>query len=172
MTGFLHEAGHYLDYNLSKDSKPLHTKMKNLDHFLKIDALHFINKIYRNKLGKQAVDFKNLSPQELKNGLDFYKKLENFNKIKDLDKLVSIELSKNKIVNSAISDLIGGVTKGIVLSVDHKLYQHSTLYWNDDTLKAEATAHFFEAIGSGGDRLRAFKTAFPCLYMYLLNNIR
>ena len=172
MTGFLHEAGHYLDYNLSKDGKPLHTKMKNLDHFLKIDALHFINNIYRNKLGKQAVDFKNLSPQELKNGLDFYKKLENFNKIKDLDKLVSIELSKNKIVNSAISDLIGGVTKGIVLSVDHKLYQHSTLYWNDDTLKVEATAHFFEAIGSGGDRLKTFETAFPCLYMYLLNNIR
>ena len=172
MTGFLHEAGHYLDYNLSKDGKPIHTKMKNLDHFLKIDALYFINNIYRNKLGKQAVDFKNLSPQELKNGLDFYKKLENFNKIKDLDKLVSIELSKNKIVNSAISDLIGGVTKGIVLSVDHKLYQHSTLYWNDDTLKVEATAHFFEAIGSGGDRLKTFETAFPCLYMYLLNNIR
>ena len=172
MTGFLHEAGHYIDYNLSKDGKPIHTKMKNLDHFLKIDALYFINKIYRNKLGKQAVDFKNLSPQELKNGLDFYKKLENFNKIKDLDKLVSIELSKNKIVNSAISDLIGGVTKGIVLSVDHKLYQHSTLYWNDDTLKVEATAHFFEAIGSGGDRLKTFETAFPCLYMYLLNKIR
>ena len=172
MTGFLHEAGHYLDYNLSKDGKPLHTKMKDLEYFLKKDALDFINKIYRGKLGKQAVDFKNLSIQELKNGLDFYRKLGDLKNIKDLDKLIGFELSKNKIVNSAISDLIGGVTNGIVFSKEHKLYQHYPLYWNVDTLKAEATAHFFEVIGSGGNRLRTFKTTFPCLYIYLLNKIR
>lgn len=172
MTGFLHEAGHYLDYNLSKDGKPLHTKMKDLEYYLKKDALDFVNRIYRGKLGKQAVDFKNLSIQELKNGLDFYKKLGNLENIKDLDKLVGVELSKNKIVNSAISDLIGGVTNGIVFSNEHKLYQHPPLYWNVDTLKAETTAHFFEVIGSGGNRLRTFKTVFPCLYIYLLNKIR
>ena len=86
--------------------------------------------------------------------------------------MIGFELSKNKIVNSAISDLIGGVTNGIVFSKEHKLYQHYPLYWNVDTLKAEATAHFFEVIGSGGNRLRTFKTTFPCLYIYLLNKIR
>ena len=66
MTGFLHEAGHYLDYNLSKDGKPLHTKMKMLEDYLKKDALDFVNGVYRKRLGKLAVDFKNLSIQELK----------------------------------------------------------------------------------------------------------
>ena len=174
MTGFLHEAGHYLDYNLSKDGIPLHTKMKDLEYFLKKDALGFINKIYRGKLGKQAVDFKNLSIQELKNGLDFYRELGKLKNIKDLDKLVGFELSKNKIVNSTVSDLIGGVTNGILFSNEQKLklYQHSPLYWNADTLKAEATAHFFEVIGSGGNRLKTFGTAFPSLYVYLLNKFR
>ena len=172
MTGFLHEAGHYLDYNLSKDGKPLHTKMKNLDHFLKIDALHFINNIYRNKLGKQAVDFKNLSPQELKNGLDFYKKLGEKTGMKGLDKLVISELNKDFLNSSFVSDLLDGVTRGNLFPPKIDLYKHDLHYWTEDTIRAESTAHFFEAIGSGGDRLKTFKTAFPCLYMYLLNNIR
>ena len=172
MTGFLHEAGHYLDYNLSKDGKPIHTKMKDLEYFLKKDALDFINKIYRGKLGKQAVDFKNLSIQELKNGLDFYRELGKLKNIKDLDKLVITELKKNPFNASSVSDLIDGASKSIILAGDNTLYKHSPIYWNADTLKAEATAHFFEVIGSGGNRLKTFGTAFPSLYVYLLNKIR
>ena len=164
MTGFLHEAGHYLDYNLSKDGKPLHTKMKNLDHFLKIDALHFINNIYRNKLGKQAVDFKNLSPQELKNGLDFYKKLGEKTGMKGLDKLVISELNKDFLNSSFVSDLLDGVTRGNLFPPKIDLYKHDLHYWTEDTIRAESTAHFFEAIGSGGDRLRAFKSTFIFTY--------
>lgn len=171
MTGFLHEAGHYLDYNLSKDGKPLHTKMKDLEYFLKKDALDFINKIYKGKLGKQAVDFKNLSIQELKNGLDFYRKLGDFKNIKDLDKLVNVELKRNKAVNSFVSDLLDGATRGIILANDNTLYKHFPTYWNVDTLKAETTAHFFEVIGSGGDRLSTFKKTFPITYSYLINKI-
>ena len=171
MTSFLHEAGHYLDYNLSKDGKPLHTKMKNLEYFLKKDILDFINKIYRGKLGKQAVDFKNLSIQELKNGLDFYRKLGDFKNIKDLDKLVNVELKRNKAVNSFVSDLLDGATRGIILANDNTLYKHFPTYWNVDTLKAETTAHFFEVVGSGGDRLSTFKKTFPITYSYLINKI-
>ena len=169
MTGFLHEAGHYLDYNLSKDGKPLHTKMKDLEYFLKKDTLDFINKIYRGKLGKQAVDFKNLSIQELKNGLDFYRKLGDLKNIKDLDKLVGFELSKNKIVNSAISDLIGGVTNNMIVIE----YGHKTSYWQQKGhLEAEAVAHFFEAVGSGGDRLKMLKSCFPFSFAYFVGFIK
>ena len=169
MTSFLHEAGHYLDYNLSKDGKPLHTKMRNLEYFLKKDALDFINKIYRGKLGKQAVDFKNLSMQELKNGLDFYRKLGDLKNIKDLDKLVGFELSKNKIVNSAISDLIGGVTNNMIVIE----YGHKTSYWQQKGhLEAEAVAHFFEAVGSGGDRLKMLKSCFPFSFAYFVGFIK
>ena len=172
MTGFLHEAGHYLDYNLSKDGKPLHTKMKDLDSFLKKDTLDFVNGIYRKRLGKLAVDFKNLSVQELKKGLDFYKRLGNLKNIKDLDKLVVDELKQNKAVNSFVSDLIDGVTNGCLLPSKIDLYKHDVYYWTEDTIKAELVAHFFEVIGSGGDRLKVFYSAFPDSYRYLLNKIR
>ena len=172
MTGFLHEAGHFLDYNLSKDGKPLHTKMKMLDYYLKKDALDFVNRIYRKRLGKLAVDFKNLSVQELKNGLDFYKRLGHLKNIKDLDKLVSVELGKNKAVNSFVSDLLGGVSENLLLSDKYKLYQHPISYWNDDTLKAETMAHFFEVVGSEGERLKTFNKTFPFAYLYIMTEIK
>ena len=172
MTGFLHEAGHYLDYNLSKDRKPLHTKMKDLVSFLKKDALDFVNGIYRKRLGKLAVDFKNLSVQELKNGLNFYKRLGNLKNIKDLDKLVVDELKQNKVVNSFVSDLIDGASRGIILADDNTLYRHLPTYWNDDTLKAETTAHFFEVVGSEGERLKTFKKTFPFTYLYIITEIK
>ena len=62
-------------------------------------------------------------------------------------------------------------------SLYNKLYGHGYNYWNyaDKSgfkIKAELIAHFFEVIGSGGNRLRTFETVFPCLYIYLLNKIR
>ena len=169
MTGFLHEAGHFLDYNLSKDGKPLHTKMKMLEYYLKKDALDFVNGIYRGKLGKQAVDFKNLSVQELKNGLDFYKKLGNLKNIKGLDKLVVDELKQNKAVNSFVSDLLGGVTDNMLVIE----YGHETTYWQQKGhLEAEAIAHFFEVVGSGGERLKMLKTCFPFSFAYFVGVIK
>ena len=173
MTGFLHEAGHYLDYNLSKDGKPLHTKMKDLEYFLKKDALDFINKIYRGKLGKQAVDFKNLSIQELKNGLDFYRKLGDIKGV-DFTRLVANELLKNREANSAVSDLLEGLTGGKLAGKMLNGYGHLETeklnYWksSNSTIKKEAVAHLFEAIGSGGNRLKAIKSAFPFTFTYFL----
>ena len=118
------------------------------------------------------MDFKNLSPQELKNGLDFYKKLGEKTGMKGLDKLVISELNKDFLNSSFVSDLLDGVTRGNLFPPKIDLYKYDLHYWTEDTIRAESTAHFFEAIGSGGDRLKTFKTAFPCLYMYLLNNIR
>ena len=143
--------------------------MKDLDSFLKKDALDFVNRIYRGKLGKQAVDFKNLSVQELKNGLNFYKRLGNLKNIKDLDKLVINELKQNKAVNSFVSDLLGGVTDNMLVIE----YGHETTYWQQKGhLEAEAIAHFFEVVGSGGERLKMLKTCFPFSFAYFVGFIK
>ena len=112
MTGFLHEAGHYLDYNLSKDGKPLHTKMKMLEYYLKKDALDFVNKIYRKAIPKkQFIPFTTLEGVEFEKSMQFYKKLGDINGV-DYSMLVANELLKNKHINSAVSDLLEGLTGG------------------------------------------------------------
>ena len=169
MTGFLHEAGHYLDYNLSKDGKPLHTKMKMLEDYLKKDALDFVNGIYRKRLGKLAVDFKNLSVQELKNGLEFYEKLGEKIRIKGLEKLVTVEINNNIFNASPVSDLVDGLTKGI-LELE---YGHKPEYWQkNEVLVVEATAHMFEVLGSGGERQAIFKKWFPSSLTWFINFIK
>ena len=174
MTGFLHEAGHYLDYNLSKDGKPIHTKMKNLDHFLKIDALHFINKIYNRALPKnQFISFKTLEGAEFEKTLQFYKKIGVIKEV-DFTRLVANELLKNREANSAVSDLLEGLTDGKLagrmLSGCGHLETGKPNYWkiSNSTIKKEAVAHLFEAIGSGGNRLKAIRSAFPFTFNYFL----
>ena len=174
MTGFLHEAGHYLDYNLSKDGKPLHTKMKNLDHFLTTDALRFVNKIYNQALPKnQFISFKTLEGAEFDKTLQFYKKIGVIKEV-DFTRLVANELLKNREANSAVSDLLEGLTDGKLAGRMLDGYGHLEAgkpnYWksSNSTIKAEATAHLFEAIGSGGNRLKAIISAFPFTFNYFL----
>ena len=177
MTGFLHEAGHYLDYNLSKDGKPLHTKMKKLDNFLTTDALRFINKIYNQALPKnQFISFKTLEGTEFEKTLQFYKKIGVIKEV-DFTRLVANELLKNREANSAVSDLLEGLTDGKLAGKMLDGYGHLEAgkpnYWksSNSTIKKEAVAHLFEAIGSGGNRLKAIKSAFPFpfTFNYFLN---
>ena len=175
MTGFLHEAGHYLDYNLSKDGKLLHTKMKKLDNFLTTDALLFINKIYNQALPKnQFISFKTLEGTEFEKTLQFYKKIGVIKEV-DFTRLVANELLKNREANSAVSDLLEGLTDGKLAGKMLDGYGHLEAgkpnYWksSNSTVKKEAVAHLFEAIGSGGNRLKAIKSAFPFTFNYFLN---
>ena len=175
MTGFLHEAGHYLDYNLSKDGKPLHTKMKKLDQFLTTDALRLINKIYNQALPKnQFISFKTLEGAEFDKTLQFYKKIGVIKEV-DFTRLVANELLKNREANSAVSDLLEGLTDGKLAGRMLNGYGHLEAgkpnYWksSNSTIKKEAVAHLFEAIGSGGNRLKAIKSAFPFTFNYFLN---
>ena len=164
MTGFLHEAGHYLDYNLSKDGKPLHTKMKDLESYLKKDALDFVNGIYRKAIPKnQFIPFTTLEGVEFEKSMQFYKKLGDINGV-DYSMLVAKELLKNIHTNSAVSDLLEGLTGGRLagkISGYGHLEKGKPSYWNNLTLTAETVAHIFEAIGSGGGRIKAIKRVFP-----------
>ena len=174
MTGFLHEAGHYLDYNLSKDGKPLHTKMKDLDYYLKKDALDFVNKIYRKAIPKnQFIPFTTFEGVEFEKSMQFYKKLGDINGV-DYSMLVTNELLKNRHTNSAVSDLLEGLTGGRLAGYNLTGYGHMTKenprYWdkNNKTLVAETTAHIFEALGDGQERLKTLKNVFPYSFAYFL----
>ena len=174
MTGFLHEAGHFLDYNLSKDGKPLHTKMKDLECYLKKDALDFVNGIYGKAIPKkQFVPFTTLEGVEFEKSMQFYKKLGDINGV-DYSMLVAKELLKNKHTNSAVSDLLEGLTGGRLAGYNLSRYGHMTkenpLYWdkNSQTLVAETTAHIFEALGDGQERLKVLRNIFPYSFAYFL----
>ena len=165
MTGFLHEAGHYLDYNLTKGN-PLHQQMKFLQQSLKQDALGFINRTYRQVLGKNASDFRSLAPNELKNGLQFYEKLGRIKGIPQLDRLVANKLKLDLYNTSAVSDILEGLTNGQIAGCQLKTYGHLTQegmkYWHVKyMLESEVIAHFFEALASQGVRQQAMREAFP-----------
>ena len=171
MTGFLHEAGHYLDYNLSKDGKPLHTKMKDLEFYLKKDALDFLNGIYRKAISKnQFIPFTTLEGVEFEKSMQFYKKLGDINGV-DYSMLVTNELLKNRHTNSAVSDLLEGLTGGRLAGYNFDTYGHmqgNTSYWDSSKLilKKETIAHMFEAIGSENKRFQILKNVFPLTFVY------
>ena len=171
MTGFLHEAGHFLDYNLSKDGKPLHTKMKDLDYYLKKDALDFVNGIYRKAIPKkQFIPFTTLEGVEFEKSMQFYKKLGDINGV-DYSMLVTNELLKNKHTNSAVSDLLEGLTGGRLAGYNFDTYGHmqgNTSYWDSSKLilRKETIAHMFEAIGSENKRFQILKNVFPLTFVY------
>jgi len=171
MTGFLHEAGHYLDYNLSKDGKPLHTKMKDLDSFLKKDALDFVNGIYRKAIPKnQFIPFTTFEGVEFEKSMQFYKKLGDINGV-DYSMLVTNELLKNRHTNSAVSDLLEGLTGGRLAGYNFDTYGHmqgNTSYWDSSKLilRKETIAHMFEAIGSENKRFQILKNVFPLTFVY------
>ena len=52
-------------------------------------------------------------------------------------------------------------------------YSHNENYWQQKgTLEEEAIAHFFAARGSGGERLKETKKAFPTAYKYFNDFVR
>ena len=171
MTSFLHEAGHFLDYNLSKDGKPLHTKMKDLEYYLKKDALDFVNGIYRKAIPKkQFIPFTTLEGVEFEKSMQFYKKLGDINGV-DYSMLVANELLKNIHTNSAVSDLLEGLTGGRLAGYTFDTYGHmqgNTSYWDSSKLilKKETIAHMFEAIGSENKRFQILKNVFPLTFVY------
>ena len=169
MTGLLHEMGHYLDYNLmNKKGMFLHNQIPHLKQTLEQDALNYINRTYRQVLGKNASDFRSLEANELKSGLQFYEKLGKI-KGEDFTKIVANELAKKPHINSSVSDLIGGITQNKLAGYGTLTYGHKTYYWDiKDSLTGEAIAHLFEALGSGGVRLQAMQEVFPTSWQAFL----
>ena len=83
--------------------------------------------------------------------------------------MVIDKLRQNKAVNSFVSDLLGGITNNILVIE----YGHKTTYWQQKgRLEAEAVAHMFEVVGSGGERLKMLKTCFPFSFAYFVGFIK
>ena len=134
--------------------------------------MNYINRTYRQVLGKNASDFRSLAPNELKNGLQFYEKLGKM-KGQDFTRIVADELAKQPHINSAVSDLIGGLTQNKLAGYDALTYGHRTGYWEiKDALVSESIAHMFEALGSGDVRLVTMQEHFPISWDMFIKYIK
>ena len=152
MTTFLHESGHWLDFNMLGKGKTIHGELPKLGDYIKNDALNYANSI----LAKQKVVIKDFARNTAKEKL--------------LLETVADEVRKKSAIRNGISDLLHGASGGKIADG----YWHDKAYWkeNDDNLVAEAIAHFFAARGTGGERLSEMKSIFPTAYQYFEDFIK
>ena len=147
MVTFLHEFGHWLDYNAL--DVPLRDKLPNLNKLLKQDALKHVNQF------SSEIVIKTFSRNSIKE--------------KDLMNKISINISKNSSTNSSVSDIFEGVTNCKVVDG----YGHGKNYWKrPQALEKEAIAEMFEAIASGGRREAAMRKYFPSAFAYFESVIK
>ena len=174
MTTLLHEIGHYLDFNIMrKKGVTVHSSIPQLEKKLQSDALNFINRIYRKELGKQAVDFVNLSQESLFHGLKYYQKMSKILGIPQLEKLVAKKLSEKAGLTSAVSDILEGLTLGKIAGTYGHIKEGKSSYWQyQSSVTSEAIAHFFEATGSRGGRAEVMREVFPTTWEGFIKFIR
>ena len=123
-------------------------------------------------IGKNASDFRSLAPNELKTGLQFYEKLGR-TKGEDFTRVIADKLAQQPYINSAVSDLIGGLTQNKLAGDGYLTYGHSVEYWKgENALVSESVAHMFEALGSRGVRLVTMQEHFPMSWDMFLKYIK
>lgn len=148
LNAFLHESGHWLDYNTSKF--PIHIELPDLTKKLNKDALKYVNRFLPKKM-------------KLK---DFNGDTETHRKAY---KIIADTIFEKQFLRSEISDLLNGLSSGKIKAG----YRHPTKYWaSPGALEAETIANFFAAKGSGGERLKEVKKAFPAAYKYFEDFLR
>ena len=152
MTTFLHESGHWLDYNMLGKGKNIHGELPKLREYIRNDALNYANSV----LAKDKVSIKDFA--------------RNTAKEKALLENVADEVRKKSAIRNGISDLLHGASNGKIADG----YWHDKDYWKEgvDNLEAEAIAHFFAARGTGGERLSEMKSIFPTAYKYFEDFIK
>ncbi len=145
VVAFLHESGHWLDYNRKGGS--IHDNLPKLKELIQKDALNYVNQILGSS-GK-IESFETLDKSREVDGLYV--------------KILEYEIAKKSAVRNGVSDLINDASDG---KIDGE-YSHNENYWQQKgALEEEAIAHFFAARGSGGERLREIKEAFPNAFRY------
>ncbi|MDY2756451.1 MAG: phage minor head protein [Candidatus Treponema excrementipullorum] len=141
MVTFLHEFGHWLDYNAL--DVPLREKMPNLKKLLKQDALEYVNQ-FSSDIAVKTFD-------------------RNSVKEKNLMKKISMNISEKASTNSSVSDIFEGITNGKVVDG----YGHGKNYWKrPKAVEKEAIAEMFEAMACGGKREAAMRKYFPSAFGY------
>lgn len=141
MVTFLHEFGHWLDYNAL--DVPLREKMPNLKKLLKQDALEYVNQ-FSSDIAVKTFD-------------------RNSVKEKNLMKKISMNISEKSSTNSSVSDIFEGITNGKIVDG----YGHGKNYWKrPKAVEKEAIAEMFEAMACGGKREAAMRKYFPSAFGY------
>ena len=150
VVAFLHESGHWLDYNRKGGS--IHDNLPKLKELIQKDALNYVNQILGDRGRIES--------------------FETLNKRRKADreyiKIIKNEIAKKSATRNCVSDLINGASYGKIRDG----YFHRDDYWIYGALEDEAVAHFFSARGSGGERLEEIKTAFPNAYKYFDDFVR
>jgi len=149
ITTFLHESGHWLDYNMLGNGEKIRDKLPDLRKKLKADALNYCNNLLQ--LEKPLKSIKDLT--------DSWK----------VSNAIINDLKLDKYKKNGVSDIFCGLTKTEIAGQ----YGHWTKsYWKGEALEAEAIAHFFEARGSSSEKLNILKQYFPTAYEYFDTFIR
>ena len=139
----LHEWGHWLDQNMTRDGKTLRERLPKLRKFLRKDAIDYINRLINPKKGiKSTRDIASLPWNEVA-------------KVRE-------DLKKDGSLKNGISDIFGGLTRNKITGS----WAHPATYWKGDKLEGEAVAHFFEAMAAGGKKLEILKAYFPSAFAY------
>lgn len=157
MKSFLHETGHWLDCNINNKKWGVTEKLPFLLSNLSFDTLRNINK-QGKEIDKNFIPLKELTTEEL-------------TKIpKNIKEHILKSVAKEHGINSAVSDILGGLTKNYIKDNG---FIHRDTYWNYQNknvysrlLQAEAFAHMFEAYAVGGDRLKVMNEFFPMTFRY------
>ena len=143
MTTFLHESGHWLDYNVIP-GKSISDLMPELKNYLIEDSLRYINQLAPKE--KRIHDFNFRMTQENRS----------------FAKEIAEKIEKNE-ARAIISDLISAASQCKIIDG----YYHKKDYWEKGkNIENETIANFFEAKGCGGKILSETKKAFPKTFGY------
>ena len=153
---FLHESGHWLDYNRFKGDGLIRDRMPNLLDNLKNDLINKINKIGPEKINK--INENNL-----------------INLNKSIKQLITNEIKRNIAINSAVSDIMGAISYEQIAGYTNAKTGHIYSYWqyqdiNANIIKAEVIANLFETLGSN-IRIGAMVEYFPSTWEYFNNMV-
>jgi len=141
MKAFLHETGHWLDSNITKEKFGLTSKMEKLYNAIQGDVINFINKVGREQFQSRFNPISNLDKRTL-NNLGIVKQY------------VADKIKENIHINSNISDMYGALTQNKIAGYGQNgRYGHPTEYWQYDDkafhkakVKMEFIAEAFESL--------------------------
>jgi len=160
MKSFLHETGHWLDCNINDKKWGVTEKLPFLLSNLLFDTLRNINKLGK-EIDKNFIPLKELTTEEL-------------TKIpKNIKEHILKSVAKEYGINSAVSDILGGLTQNYIKDNG---FIHRDTYWNynnkslySNLLRFETFANMFEAYAVGNDRLKIMNDFFPLSFRYFVD---
>lgn len=117
-TTYLHESGHWLDFNMLGNNERIHSKLPDLRKKLKKDFLDYCN----NNLGIE---------KKVKHLKDLYNN--------DVGLKIYYNLKDNSDMKNGINDIISGLTKNKISTI----YLHHTDYWKGNNLEKRNYCSFF-----------------------------